>query len=75
MTELLDRAVQAARGLSPAAQDDIARLVLHLAAADAPPVALTDDERVAVAASRAAAARCEFATDDQIRAVWARHGL
>ena len=65
MTELLDRAVRAARSLSPGAQDDIARLVLQLAGDDAPPVSLTDKEVAALAVSRAAAMRGEFATDDQ----------
>jgi hypothetical protein len=75
MTELLERAVEAARGLSPATQDDIARLVLQLAADKEPTVALTGDERAAIALSQAAASRGEFATDEQVRAVWAKHGL
>jgi hypothetical protein len=75
MTDLLDRAVEAARNLSPAAQDDIARLVLQLASDDSPPAPLTDVERAAINLSKAAAARGEFATDDQVRAVWAKHGL
>ncbi len=32
-------------------------------------------EQAAIAASKAAAARGEFATDEQVRAVWAKHGL
>jgi len=77
MDTLLDQALQAARALPQAAQDDIARVVLRLAGADAadPPVLLTDEERAAIASSRAAAARGEFATEDQVRAVWAKHGL
>ena len=77
MTKLLDQALEAARGLPPAAQDDIARVVLRLAGADdeASPVALTAEERAAVAASKAAAARDEFATNEQVRALWAKHGL
>jgi hypothetical protein len=76
MTKLLDDALKAARGLPATAQDDIARVVLRLAGTDdAPPVALTPDERAAIANSKAAAARGEFATDDQVRAAWAKHGL
>jgi hypothetical protein len=76
MTKLLDRALEAARNLPPAAQDDIARLVLRLAGADnEPPVPLTPDEQAAVAGSKAAAARGEFATDEEVRAVWSKHGL
>jgi hypothetical protein len=76
MTKLLEQAIDAARNLPPDAQDDIARLVLRLAGADdEPPVPLTPDEQAAVAASKTAAARGEFATDAQVRAVWAKHGL
>jgi len=77
MTKLLDRAVEAARSLSPDAQDDIARVVLRLAGTDdeASPVAFSSEERAAVAASQDAAARGEFATDEQVRAVWRKHGL
>jgi hypothetical protein len=75
MTKLLDRAVAAARSLPPDAQDDIAHVVLRLTGADdEPSVPLTPDE-AAVAASKAAAARGEFATDKQVQAVWAKHGL
>ena len=76
MTKLLDQALEAARTLPPAAQDDIARVVLRLAGADDEvPVPPTPEEEAAVAASQAAAARGEFATDDDVRAVWAKHGL
>jgi hypothetical protein len=33
------------------------------------------EERAAIANSKAAATRGEFATDDQVRAVWAKHTL
>ena len=76
MTKLLDQALAAARSLPPDAQDDIARVVLRLTGADdETPVPLTPEEQAAIAASKAAAARGEFATDEQARAVWARHGL
>ena len=76
MTKLLDQAVEAVRNLSPEAQDDIAHVVLRLAGADAePPVSLTPEELAAIAASKAAAAGGEFASDEQVRAVWAKHGL
>ncbi len=75
MTKLLEQAVEAARALPPALQDDIARVVLHLAGDEPPPVALFAEERAALDCSKAAAARGEFATDDQVRTVWAKHGL
>jgi hypothetical protein len=76
MTKLLDRALEAARSLPSDAQDDIARVILQLAGGEeAGPVALSADERAAIAASKAAAARGEFATDEEVRATWAKHGL
>jgi hypothetical protein len=76
MTKLLDQAVEVARSLPSDAQDDIARVVLQLAGADDPTsVALSDDERAAIFTSKEAAARGEFATDEQVRAAWAKHGL
>jgi hypothetical protein len=77
MTKLLDRALAAARDLPPDAQDSIARIVLRLTGTDdeTPPIVLTPDERNAIAISKAAAARGDFATDEQVRAVWSKHGL
>ncbi len=76
MTTLLDQAVAAVRSLPAEAQDDIARLVLKLTGAeDEAPVPLTADEQAAIDASKAAAARGEFASDGEVRAVWAKHGL
>lgn len=75
MTKLLERAIEAARSLPPDTQDDIARIVLQLAGKDdAAPVALSADERAAIAASKEAAARGEFATDQQVRTTWAKYG-
>ena len=76
MTELLEKALEAARKLPTDAQDEIARVVLMLAKADdSPVVTLSKEERTAIAASKDAAARGEFATDAQVRAAWVKHGL
>jgi hypothetical protein len=76
MTKLLDQALEAVRDLPPDVQDDIARIVLELAGhGDSVPVPLSADERAAIAKSKAAAARGEFASDQQVRSVWAKHGL
>jgi hypothetical protein len=75
MTKLLDRAIEAARVLPPELQDDIARVVFQLAGNEEPPVTLSVEERAALDRSKAAAARGEFATDEQVQAVWAKHGL
>jgi hypothetical protein len=76
MTKLLDRAFEIVRDLPPDGQDDIARVVLRLTGVDdEAPVTLTPEEQDALAASRAAAARGEFATDEQVRTVWIKYGL
>jgi hypothetical protein len=75
MTKLLEQAIEAARRLPPEEQDDIARAIIRLANPDeAAPVPLTSDERAAIAKSKAAAARGEFASDEEVRAVWAKRG-
>ena len=76
VTKLLDEALEAVRRLPSRDQDDIARAIMQLAGSDLPaPVSLSPQEREAVVRSKAAAGRGEFATDEQVRAVWAKHGL
>jgi hypothetical protein len=74
MTRLLEHAIAAANNLPANAQDDIARVILRLARADdeTAPVPLSPDERAVIEASKAAAARGESDTDEQVRAIWAR---
>jgi hypothetical protein len=76
MMKLLDRALEAVRDRPADIQDDIARIVLQLAGSgDADAVSLSPDERAAIANSKEAARRGEFATDEQVRSLWAKHGL
>lgn len=66
MTKLLEDALKAVRNLPADEQDNIARAVLRMTGTDdEPPVALSVDERAAIAASKSAAARGEFASDEQ----------
>jgi hypothetical protein len=75
MTKLFDQAIEAVRVLPPEEQDDIARLLLQLTRDDAEPVPISPDERAAITRSKEAAARGEFASDEQVRATWAKYGL
>lgn len=76
MTTLLDEAVDAVRKLPPAEQEAIARAMIRLAGVDdTAPVPLSAEEEAAIARSKAAAARGEFATEAEVRAVWKKHGL
>jgi hypothetical protein len=76
MTKLLDDALSAVRNLPPDEHDNIARALLRLTGKDEePPIVLSAGERAAIAASKSAAARSEFASDEHVRATWAKHGL
>jgi hypothetical protein len=75
MTKLLAQAMEAVRLMSPGDQDEIARIIILLAGSDVAAVPLSVEERDAIARSKAAAGRGEFASDEQVQAVWAKHGL
>ena len=75
MTKLLEHAVETVRGLPPEMQDDLARILLQLVGEDQPAVRLTVEEEASFKDSLAEAERGEFATDEQVQAIWAKHGL
>ncbi len=75
MTKLLEQAVETVRGLPAEVQDELARILLQLAGTDQPVVQLNAEEETSLAESLAQADRGEFATDEQVRAIWAKHGL
>jgi predicted transcriptional regulator len=56
-------------------QDDLARILLQLAGQDQPVVQLSAEEAASFDESLAQAERGEFATDEQVRAIWAKYGL
>ena len=76
MTTLFERAVETVRNLPDERQDEIARLVLKLAGAkDTSVVQLDPEDEASFDESFAQAERGEFATEEQVRAIWAKHGL
>lgn len=75
MTKLLKVAIETVRRLPPESQDDLARVLLQMAGEDQPAIALTPEEAASFDESLRQAERGEFATDDQVRAIWAKHGL
>jgi predicted transcriptional regulator len=75
MTELLKYAVETVGTLPPAMQDELARVLLQLAGEEQPAIQLTAEEEASLEESLAQARRGEFATDEEVRAVWAKHGL
>jgi len=75
MTKLMDEAIDALRHVPMELQDELARVVMQIAGVEQPPYRLTAEEEADLAASDAAAERGEFATDEQMRAIWAKFGL
>jgi hypothetical protein len=75
MTDLLEKAVAKARDLSPDLQDEIARLMLAFVGDEASVYRFTPEEAAEQDAADAEEARGEYATDAEVRAIWAKHGL
>ena len=75
MTKLLAQAVETVRGLPPEIQDELARMLLQFAGEDQPLLQLGAEEAASFDESLAQADRGEFATDEQVRAIWAKHNL
>jgi predicted transcriptional regulator len=75
MTKLLEQAFETARGLPPAMQDEMARVLLALAGDSRPSIELSAEDEASFEESLAQAERGEFATDEEVRAIWAKHGL
>ena len=75
MTKLLDKAVEAVRKLPASAQDEVAAAIFAFTGSSQASVDLTPDEIDAIARSKAAAARGEYASEEQVQAVWSKHGL
>lgn len=75
MTRLLKQAVETVSALPADRQDELARVLLQLAGVEQPPYELTPEEEADISASLAEAERGEFATDEEVRAMWAKHGL
>lgn len=75
MTRLLDQAIESVRELSADRQDELARLLLQLAGIEQPTLDLTPEEAASFDESMGQAERGEFASDEQVRAIWAKHGL
>ena len=73
MTRLLDHAVATVRALPPDAQDAVARFLLQFADNGEPVIQLTAEEEASLDESLAQAERGEFATDEEMRAIWAQH--
>ena len=75
MTRLLEEAFSTVATLPDARQDELARVLLQLAGVDQPPIHLTAEEEADLAEAEAEVERGELATAEEVRAMWAKHGL
>jgi predicted transcriptional regulator len=75
MTRLLEQAVATLSALPDDVQDELAAILLQMAGVEQPPIQLTPEEEAELDASLAEEERGEFATDEEVRAMWAKHGL
>ncbi len=75
MTIRLQQAFESLRGLPDDMQDDLANIILQLSGVDQPAIVLDEAEAASLDLSLQQADRGEFATDAEVRAIWAKHGL
>jgi hypothetical protein len=71
----MEQAIDTVSALPDTVQDELARVLLQLAGVDQPSVVLDDAEAASLDESLSQAERGEFASEDAIRAIWAKHGL
>jgi len=72
MTKLLDEAIRKVRELPEAEQDEAAEMLLSLALRRAGPIRLDEETRAAIEEGKAQIRRGEFASDEQIAALFRR---
>jgi predicted transcriptional regulator len=75
MTRLLEQAIETVATLPDDTQDELARILLQLAGVEQPPYELTPEEEADIDASLAEAERGEFATGEEVRAMWAKQAV
>ena len=75
MTRLLEEAFNTVAALPDSRQDELAHVMLQLAGVDQPVIQLTPEEEADLAKAEAEIERGELATQEEVRAMWAKHGL
>jgi hypothetical protein len=75
MTRLFSQAIAIAQDLPPEVQDELARLLFAVAGHQDVPLELSKAEKQSLAISLAQANRGDFASEAEIRSVWAKHGV
>lgn len=75
MTKLLEHAVAKVRALPDEDQDELALAILAMADRSAEVEELDDETRAAIREGLEQARRGEFASDEEMAALWKRYGL
>lgn len=75
MTKLFDEAIAKARELPPAEQDAMALMLLSMAGGAHLSGDLDEETRAAIRDGLEQARRGDFASDEDIEALWTRHGV
>jgi hypothetical protein len=74
MTKLLEKAIARVRELPESDQDEVAEMLLSIAAKADEPVVLDDETRAAIREGMAQARRGEFVSDAEVAMFFRRHG-
>ena len=75
MTKLLTQAIKKLSRLPENRQDELAKMLIDVAAQDFHPYQFTPKELKEIEAALREAKRGKFATDEEVAAVWRRFGL
>ena len=75
MTKLLEQAIEYVRVLPHEAQDALARMLLQFSSEEGSPLPLSAEDEASFDESLAQAARGEFASEERMLSIWAKHGL
>ena len=75
MSKLLEDAIRKVRELPEADQDEVAEMLLPIAAKRQRAIELDEDTRAAIQNGRAQARRGEFVSDEDMRGFFERHGV
>jgi predicted transcriptional regulator len=75
MTKLLEQALAASDKLPAETQDELARMILAIVEREGEVYELSEEELASLETSLAQADRGEFATGEEVAALWTKHGL
>lgn len=75
MTKLLKQAVAKLSKLPQERQNELARMLIDVAASDLQPYRFTNDERAAIDEAMTEIERGEFASEKDVAVAWERFGL